>query len=109
MDYGKALRITRAITGIEQRELAKEAGLDPSYVSLIESGARRPSLRTISKLSKTLGVPEPLFTMLATESADLKGIGEEDFQRIGGYLAKFLTSHAPSRKKRKARQRSKAA
>jgi len=109
MDYSKALRIARAIAGIEQKELAQLADLDPSYVSLLESGARRPSLRAISKLSKALEVPEPLLTMLAAESADLKGVGEEEFQTIGHYLARFLARHASSRKKRKKRQRSRAA
>jgi len=109
MDYSKAIRIARAIAGIEQRELAKRADLDPSYVSLIESGARRPSLRTIAKFSKALEVPEPLLTMLATEAEDLKGIEEEEFQTIGRYLARFLVRHGSSRKGRRKRQRSDAA
>jgi transcriptional regulator with XRE-family HTH domain len=110
MDYSKAIRIARAIAGIEQRELAKRADLDPSYVSLIESGARRPSLRAIAKFSKALEVPEPLLTMLATESGDLKGIEEEEeFQTIGGYLARFLVRHGSSRKGRRKRPRSNAA
>lgn len=109
MDYSKAIRIARAIAGIEQRELAKRADLDPSYVSLIESGARRPSLRAIAKFSKALEVPEPLLTMLASESGDLKGIEEEGFQTIGGYLARFLVRHGSSRKGRRKRPRSNAA
>jgi len=105
MDYSKALRVARAIAGIEQKELAKRAEIDPSYVSLIESGARRPSLRAISKLSKALDVPEPLLTMLAADSRDLQGVGEEDFQSIGGYLARFLARHGSSSKTRKRRRR----
>ena len=43
MDYGKALRIGRAIAGLQQRELAELAEIDPSHNSLIEVGKRKPS------------------------------------------------------------------
>jgi hypothetical protein len=41
--------------------------------------------------------------MLAAEQSDLKGIGEQEFERIGAYLARFLISngHAPKRRKAK--------
>ncbi len=90
MDYGKALRISRAITGLEQKDLATAAGLDASHISLIESGSRKPSVRAIGKLCRALNIPEPLFNMLAAESSDLHGIEEDEFQRIGVYLARFL-------------------
>jgi len=90
MNYGKALRISRAIAGLDQNELATGAGLDPSHISLIEKGSRKPSVRAIGKLCRALDVPEPLFNMLAAESTDLRGIEEEEFHRIGTYLARFL-------------------
>lgn len=90
MDYGKALRIARAIAGLEQKQLAAAAGLNPSHISLIEKGARKPSITTIGKLCRALDVPEPLFGMLAADSGDLRGIGEQDFQRIGTYLARSI-------------------
>lgn len=104
MNYGKALRISRAIAGVEQRELAAAAGLNASHISLIERGARKPSVRAISKLCGALQIPEPLFNMLATESSDLQGIEQEEFQDIGVYLARFLlrrerTKRRPKRKR----------
>jgi|SRR5690349_4484146 transcriptional regulator with XRE-family HTH domain len=90
MDYGKAVRISRAIGGIEQKQLARAAGLNPSHISLIEKGTRKPSVRAIRKICHALQIPEPLFNMLAAESADLRGIEESEFQRIGTYLARFL-------------------
>ncbi len=93
MNYGKALRIARAIAGMEQKQLAEKAGLNPSHISLIEKGTRNPSLGAITKLCRALQMPEPLFTMLAAEAADVKGVGEQEFERIGAYLAKFLIRH----------------
>jgi transcriptional regulator with XRE-family HTH domain len=103
MNYGRALRIARAIAGLEQKELARQAGLDPSHISLIERGSRQPSMGAIGKLCKALDISEPLLTMLAAEQSDLKGIGEQEFERIGAYLARFLirNGHAPKRRKAK--------
>lgn len=103
MDYGKALRIARAITGMEQKQLAHLAGLDPSHISLIEKGDRKPSLRAIGKLCGALKIPEPLFNMLAAEGTDLRGVEEQEFQKIGVYLARFLLriEHTRGRVKRK--------
>jgi transcriptional regulator with XRE-family HTH domain len=36
MNYGRAFKIARALSGLEQRELAKLADIDPSHLSLIE-------------------------------------------------------------------------
>jgi len=103
MDYGKALRIARAIAGMEQKQLARAAGLDPSHISLIEKGDRKPSLQAIGKLCRALKIPEPLFNMLAVQAADLQGIEEQEFQKIGVYLARFLlrSEHTRGRIKRK--------
>jgi len=103
MDYGKALRIARAIAGLGQKQLASMAGLDPSHISLIEKGARKPSIRAIGNLCRALHIPEPLFNMLAAESADLRGIEEQEFQRIGVYLARFLIRSEPTPKHAKRR------
>jgi transcriptional regulator with XRE-family HTH domain len=99
MNYGKALRIARAVAGVEQKQLATEAGLNPSHISLIESGARQPSVGAVAKLCRALKIPEPLFSMLAAESADLTGMNEQEFEKIGVYLARFLTRREPTTRK----------
>jgi transcriptional regulator with XRE-family HTH domain len=104
MNYGKALRIARAIAGMEQKRLAAEAELDPSHISLMEKGARQPSIGAIGKLCRALQIPEPLFTMLAAEPSDLKGIGDQEFEKIGAYLAKFLIRHEPTAKRSKRKR-----
>src|SRR6202000_1652898 len=80
MNYGKALRISRAIVGLQQRELAEKAGLNASHVSLIEKGSRNPSVGAITKLCDAMKIPESLFTMLAAEADDLRGIKEAEFE-----------------------------
>jgi transcriptional regulator with XRE-family HTH domain len=101
MNYGKAIRVARAIAGMEQKQLAAKANLNPSHISLIEKGARRPSTRAITKMCRAMRIPEPLFAMLATEHDDLAGIGEQEFEQIGTYLARFLLRHEPVAKRSK--------
>ena len=104
MNYGKALRIARAIAAVDQKELADAAGLDPSHISLIEKGTRKPSIRAIGKLCRALDIPEPLFNMLAVEATDLRGIEEQEFQRIGVYLTRFLLRSEPKSKQTKPKR-----
>lgn len=90
MDYGKALKVARAISGLQQKDLAELAGLDASYVSMIEVGKRKPSLSAITKLSKALGLPQHLFMLLASEPDDLSIADPEELQRATESLAQFL-------------------
>jgi transcriptional regulator with XRE-family HTH domain len=94
MDYGKALRIGRAIAGLQQKELAELAGVDPSHISLIEIGKRKPSLDAVSKLSKALQIPEPLLTLLAAEPEDLDTKDPKEIERAVQSLAHLLLRHA---------------
>jgi transcriptional regulator with XRE-family HTH domain len=43
--------------GISQEELAERADMHRTYVTGIELGARNPTLKSIDKLAKALGVP----------------------------------------------------
>src|SRR5207253_5018305 len=110
MDYGKALRIARAIAGLQQAELAELAALDPSHLSLIESGRRNPSLGAIRRISKALKIPEHILALLASEESDLKNVNQTEMARIGAALARLLISDAePSRRPTKRRRSRKAA
>jgi transcriptional regulator with XRE-family HTH domain len=95
MNYGKALRLARALANINQKELASEAGLDPSHVSLIEKGTRRPSLATLEKLSSALQIPNDLFVLLAAEKNDLKLRDSEELKRASESLARLLIQYEP--------------
>jgi transcriptional regulator with XRE-family HTH domain len=94
MDYGKAVRIARAIGGFQQKELAEIAELDPSHISLIEKGKRKPSVGTIKKIANALQIPEHLMTLLAAEPADLDIKDPQELQRAALSLAELLLHHA---------------
>ena len=47
----------RAAQDLTQEQLAKKAGVTQAYVALLEAGQRKnPSLPTLKKLAKALGV-----------------------------------------------------
>jgi transcriptional regulator with XRE-family HTH domain len=54
---GQRVRALRLERGLQQRQLADQAGLTPSMVSQIESGRLTPSLHTLGRLAAALGVP----------------------------------------------------
>lgn len=55
--FGELLRRLRTKAGLTQEVLAFEAGLDRTYISLLELGKRTPSLNTIYLLSIGLKIP----------------------------------------------------
>jgi transcriptional regulator with XRE-family HTH domain len=93
MDYGKALRLARALSGLQQQQLAERAEIDASYISLIEQGKRTPSVKFIHKLSKAIGIPPYLFTFLAMESEDTELLDNAELASIGEVLTKMVLNY----------------
>lgn len=54
--FGQRLRQIRLAQGMTQERLAELAGRDRTYISQAERGLCNPSLSTIGKLAKVLGV-----------------------------------------------------
>ena len=54
---GRNLRAVRQKRGFTQEKLAELAELDPTYISGIECGIRNPSLLSLLRIAKALGVP----------------------------------------------------
>jgi transcriptional regulator with XRE-family HTH domain len=55
--FGKNLRRIRAEKGISQGDIVRALGMSRSFVSNIENGKGNPTLATIAKLAKAVGVP----------------------------------------------------
>lgn len=54
--FGQVLRRKREAVNLTQEELAFEAGLHRTYVSLLERGLKSPTLDVIFRLSKALHI-----------------------------------------------------
>ena len=53
---GKNLKRIRTAKGISQGEIGRILGVDKGFVSNIENGKTNPTLATIAKLAKAVGV-----------------------------------------------------
>jgi transcriptional regulator with XRE-family HTH domain len=54
--FGGVLRELRNRSGKTQEAVAFDAGLDRTYISMLERGLRQPSLETVLLLSRGLGI-----------------------------------------------------
>ncbi|MDO8590594.1 MAG: helix-turn-helix transcriptional regulator [bacterium] len=53
---GKNLKRIRTAKGVSQGEIGRILGVDKGFVSNIENGKTNPTLATIAKLAKAIGV-----------------------------------------------------
>ncbi len=54
---GALLREERRAAGLSQRELAERTSVSNAYLSQVERGRHEPSLRVLTAVASTLGVP----------------------------------------------------
>ena len=54
--FGRRLRVLREEAGKSQGDLADRAGLSRTYLNQLEAGRRDPSLSTLTRLARALGV-----------------------------------------------------
>ncbi len=55
-DIGKRIAATRRRGGLSQEAMSRRSGIDPSYISRIESGKVHPTVRTAMRLAAALRV-----------------------------------------------------
>ncbi len=56
LPFGRIVAIRRAEYGMEQKELAQKAGVDPSFISRIEKSERNVTLTTATKIATAFGL-----------------------------------------------------
>lgn len=53
---GKRLQKARKVAGLTQEQIANKANLSVPYIGYLETGLRKPSLKTLKKLAKIMEV-----------------------------------------------------
>ncbi len=56
LPFGAALRRVRLAAGLTQEQLGLESGVQRNFISLIELGQNVPTINTISRLARALGM-----------------------------------------------------
>lgn len=71
MNIGLAIKSIRKKLAITQYELAEKCELSQTSLSQIETGVKRPSQRTITKVCKVLDIPESILYIVAMQDTDV--------------------------------------
>lgn len=86
-----ALRILRVFNDIKAKDLAKQLGISPSYLSEIETGKKEPSLSIIKRYAGILKTT-PSSILFFSEDVD-SASGKKNFKNIlAQKTIKFLQS-----------------
>ena len=81
MSIGRNLKLIRSLRRVPQKELAKNVGVSPNYLSLIENEHREPTVPLLRKLAEALDVPITFF-FLEEESKEDDPEKRELFRRF---------------------------
>jgi transcriptional regulator with XRE-family HTH domain len=76
---GNVIRTLRKAKGMSQEKLANDIHLDRSYLSEIERNLKAPSLYTIFKLTKGLGIPPGELIEKIYDCIDFDSLFEQEF------------------------------
>lgn len=68
---GNKIREMREARGFNLVDFAEKAGLSPSYLSEIERGAKKPSLKTLGRIAAVLNVPREEIVDISQEDEGL--------------------------------------
>ncbi len=71
MNIGLAIKSIRKKLSITQYELADRCELSQTSLSQIETGVKRPSQRTITRVCSVLDIPESIIYIVAMQEADV--------------------------------------
>jgi transcriptional regulator with XRE-family HTH domain len=82
MDIGRALKLCRSAKKLSLGDLARRAQLSQSYLSMIETSKRDPSLSTVEKLAEALQISTPLLLFLAASTDELVWLDAETTKRL---------------------------
>ena len=72
----------RSAKRLSLESLAEKTQLSQSYLSMIETGKREPTLSTIDKIAAAIAVPTPILLFMAAEKNELSGLDPETASRL---------------------------
>lgn len=93
---GKVIKTARQNVKMTQSELADNIGVDPKYISRIETGVSYPSLSVVEKIFKVLNInAKNIFdtsqtlsktAMISNINANLKNASEQNLKIINDFV-----------------------
>ena len=90
MDLGNAIRLCRSRKQLTLAALSDRTGLSESYLSLLERGARDPTLSSIESISRGLEVPVSLLVFLGSDAAETSSLPAEVREKLSTAIVQLL-------------------
>ena len=81
-NVGNRVRDLRAEHGLSQEQLALMADITPSYLGQVERNIKNPTIRTIEKISLSMGVSLAEFFSTSPATPDLDPISKQVVSQI---------------------------
>lgn len=91
MNIGERIRSLREAKGFSQGDIEKRSGLLRSYISRVEGGYTAPSLATIDKFAKALGV-QP-YQMLLNDGAKRRPTSSREDRAVSRSANRLLRTY----------------
>jgi transcriptional regulator with XRE-family HTH domain len=82
MKLGRAIKLCRVQRQLSQADLAAQAGISVSYLSLLERDKRDPNISTIERISEALNIPLSILVFLAMDRSELSEISAELAEKL---------------------------
>lgn len=89
---GERIKATRLERGMALRELARQTGIAPAFVTDIEAGRRMPSANVLARIAAALGIPLGELQDLDPRVTPEVRQWMEAEPRLGALLRKLATS-----------------
>lgn len=82
MKIGNSVSFFRSKNDLTQKELAKEVGIDQSYLSQIENNKKQPSTKLLEKICSVLNITLPILLVNSIEQSDVKDEKKELYNAL---------------------------
>ncbi len=90
MKFGNTLKQLRKKKGINQELLAKRIGITQTYLSLLESEQKTPSIKLLNSLSKELDVPASILGYLSLNKEKISTNKIHSFEKLNPLIESLI-------------------
>lgn len=98
MNIGRAIRFARAARDISQQELASRVAISPSYLSLLETGKKEPSLTMIRSIARGLSVSEDVLILTAIDYQSIRSADVDTLAALSEQLLRAAVRQGEDRR-----------
>ena len=90
MKLGSTIKQLRKRQGLNQQKLADKLGVTQTYLSLLESDRKTPSINFINSLSKEFNIPSSILAYLTLRKEEITDDKLKSFEKINPLIEELI-------------------